>query len=263
MKNKPRRRGLILGTSHTYGSCEDFVHEPQNRWFGRLYREHDLNVLALPGISNEGLYTYLSQFIKYAWDGERFDFIVVEGRLPNTTSIGRPLHDEHSHFYKTESLDDFVKISKGNQLGKIDSLYLTYSMGSANFDPATLKYKDGYLGTRMQVLHMQAMAISTCVLAETIADKVLFFPAIGFKSLDDDNHQWLLEAFGLLRKTYGPKFLDPEYFHIGYMSAEFRKFEHNLDRRSKFIASCGHLTAEGNATLQKLLSDSLNKELGI
>lgn len=261
MTSKPRKRGLILGTSHTYGSCEDRVHEPQDRWFGNLYREHDLTVIALPGISNEGLYTYLTQFMTHAWDGKRFDFVIVEGRLPNTTSIGRPLHDEHSDFYTTKSLDDYMEISTGTQLGNIDSLYLTYSIGSSNFDSDTIKNKERYLGTRMQVLHMQAVALSVCVLAETIADKVLFFPAVGFKAVDENNQKVLTDAFDLLYKKFGSKTIPHSFFINGYMAELFHKFPPNPKRKEKFTAKCGHLTKLGNVFLQEPLYDLLSKEL--
>ncbi|MDA9302485.1 hypothetical protein N9Q27_00745 [bacterium] len=232
-----------------------------HRWYGKIYLHHDLEVLALPGISNEGLYYYLQQFIKHKWDGNKFDFVIIEGRLPNTVSIGRPRHEEHEDYHEITSYDEFVLIPESSNLSKLDSAFLTFSMGSEHFSPNEKIVKQEYMGTRLQVQHLNMAALSTCLLAETVSDKVLFFPAVGFKAADAANQEFLTATFDLLHKKFGAKTLPHSFFMIGYMAEFFHKFPSDPGRKGRFQAECGHLTGAGNAFLHEPLYTALSKEL--
>lgn len=262
-----KQRGLIVGTSHTYGECfgeRNSRLEPQDRWYGGIAKKHDVKVIGLNGITNDGICCLLETYKKFDLT-EPLDFIIIEGRVPMSRSVTMPIQDfdDDHHEFTRESWHEFVE--DPTQSDPHDSLVRTFNTLGSDKDylhQSYGNYAQLYAGTRLQIMHTFTSAYTACSIAQSMAKKVLFMPAIGLKGTGEQKKR-ITRQFDLLINQYTPR-TEPSIWDLGFTRWAMCDIDPELDKdTSIYMCQCGHVNARGNRVIQDKLAPLLYKELGI
>ena len=236
-----KKKLLVIGTSHTVGSCDQLQLPVSQRWFGNLYEEYDIDIFARSGATaQQQVYAFMRYLLDYP--DKKWDSIIIEGRHLGTLDISYPEptgnlslldSEENPPFY-----DMFIK-PKSEWVGRF--LLPFTNMKKPGAVP-NKEWYESYVYSDLHFTDNYSANLALCEMAAKRCDKILWWSYSNTKQ-----HEFRVDWAHSLLKDYTDDDIWPMPGAHGFVIEAHEQCD------------CGHYNLMGNLKLQKFLKPILVK----
>ena len=237
-----KKKLLIIGTSHTVGSCDSHQLPVTQRWFANLYEHYDVDVFARSGVTAQHqVYAFMRYLLDYP--DKHWDSIIIEGRQLGTLDISYPEPTGNLSLLGSQDnpafYDMFIK-PKSQWKG---TFLLPFTNISKNTMVPNKEWYEAYVHSDLHFTDNYSANLALCEMAAKRCDKILWWSYSNSKNIEK---YWMDWAYTLL-KDYTDEDIWPTPGAHGFVIEEHEQ------------CGCGHYNLMGNLKLQKFLKPILIK----
>lgn len=237
-----KKKLLIIGTSHTVGSCDSHQLPVTQRWFANLYEHYDIDIFARSGVTAQHqVYAFMRYLLDYP--DKHWDSIIIEGRQLGTLDISYPEPTGNLSLLGSQDnpvfYDMFIK-PKSEWVGRF---LLPFTNMSKHKMVPNKEWYESYVYSDLHFTDNYSANLALCEIAAKRCDNILWWSYSNSKSIEK---YWMDWAYTLL-KDYTDEDIWPTPGAHGFAIEAHEQ------------CGCGHYNLMGNLKLQKFLKPILIK----